>query len=112
MQESEEYTCTNGCIKKYYTHLETPKIESEGGVDISEVKAKQVGNILELTLTIIEKMKVEIWKLNIRMMGKKCNSTKSQFPSIVELFESKSNVEECNLFPKDYNEYNATKRLI
>jgi hypothetical protein len=60
VQESEEYTCTNGCIKKYYTHLETPKIESEGGVDISEVKAKQVGNILELTLTIIEKMKVEI----------------------------------------------------
>jgi hypothetical protein len=33
-------------------------------------------------------------------MGKKCNSTKSQFPSIVELFESESNVEECNLFPK------------
>jgi len=26
-----------------------PKIESEGGVDIGEVKMKQVGNILELT---------------------------------------------------------------
>jgi hypothetical protein len=46
------------------------------------------------------------------MMGKKCNSTKSQFPSIVELFESESNVEECNLFLEDYNEYNATMRLI
>ncbi len=45
-------------------------------------------------------------------MGKKCNNTNSQFPSIVELFESESNVEECNLFHEDYNEYNATKILI
>jgi hypothetical protein len=28
------------------------------------------------------------------------------------LFESKSNLEDCNLFPEDYDEYNATKRLI
>jgi hypothetical protein len=34
---------------KYYIPLETSEIESEGGVDIGEVKVKQVRNILELT---------------------------------------------------------------
>jgi hypothetical protein len=45
-------------------------------------------------------------------LGKKCNNQESQFPSIVELSKSESNLENCNLFLEDYDEYNATKRFI
>jgi len=42
------------------------------------------------------------------MTGKKWDSIDSQFPSIVDMSKSESDLEECNLFPKDYDEYNAT----
>jgi hypothetical protein len=46
------------------------------------------------------------------MAREKWDNTKSKFPSIVHLSKSENNLEECNLFPKDYDKYNATKRLI
>jgi hypothetical protein len=46
------------------------------------------------------------------MLGKRRNSKESWFPYIVKLSKNKSNLEDCNLFPEDYDEYNATKRLI
>jgi hypothetical protein len=51
-------------------------------------------------------------KRNRRTMGKIWDSKNSQFPSIVNLFESKNDLKECNLFPEDYNKYNATKKLM
>jgi hypothetical protein len=46
------------------------------------------------------------------MMEKRRNNIESKFPSKLELSESKSNLVDYNLFLGDYNEYNATKRLI
>jgi len=51
-------------------------------------------------------------KQNRKTMGKKWDSRNSQFPSIVDLFESENDLKKCNLFPKDYDKYNATKRLM
>jgi hypothetical protein len=90
----------------------TPKIKSNGGLDIGDVKAKRTKNILEVIKIFIERMRVETLELSRRTMGKKWNSINSQFPSIVDMSKSKNDLEECNIFPKDYNEYNATKRLI
>jgi hypothetical protein len=45
-------------------------------------------------------------------LGKKYNNQESQFPSIVEPSKSESNMEICNLFLEDYDEYDATKRFI
>jgi len=45
-------------------------------------------------------------------MDKKWDSTNSQFPSIVDLFESKNDLKEYNLFHVHYDKYSATKRLM
>jgi hypothetical protein len=50
-------------------------------------------------------------KLSIRTLEKRCNNKESQFPSIVKLSKNKSNLED-NLFLKDYDENNATKKII
>jgi len=76
-----------------------------------------VRSILELVAfwnfeTLVERILVETQKLRISMKGKKCKSKESQFSSIVKLSDDKSNVEECNMFLEDYDEYNAIKRLI
>jgi hypothetical protein len=36
----KEHTCIDACTKEYYTPLKTPKIESEGGVDIDDVNVE------------------------------------------------------------------------
>jgi hypothetical protein len=46
------------------------------------------------------------------MACKKWDNVDSQFPSIINMFESESNLEECNMFLEDYDEYNATKWLM
>lgn len=51
-------------------------------------------------------------KLNIRTLRKRNNNKESQFPSIIELSKSESDLEDCNMFFDDYDEHNATKRLI
>ncbi len=48
-------------------------------------------------------------KLNIRTLK---NNKEFQFPSIIELSKSESDLEDCNMFFDDYDEHNATKRLI
>jgi hypothetical protein len=70
------------------------------------------GETIPNTKIIIKRISVKIQKLSIRTLGKKCNNKKSQFPFVVELFEIKSDLEDCNLFLEDYNEYNATNKLI
>jgi hypothetical protein len=44
------------------------------------------------------------------MLGKKLDSIESKFLSIAHL--SESDLEKWNMFPEDYDEYNATKKLI
>jgi hypothetical protein len=46
------------------------------------------------------------------MLGKKWDSIESKFPSIAHLSKSESDLEKWNMFPEDYDEYNATKKLI
>jgi hypothetical protein len=46
------------------------------------------------------------------MMEKRRNNLEFKFPSRLKLSKSESDLVNCNLFPEDYNEYNATKRLI
>jgi hypothetical protein len=46
------------------------------------------------------------------MLEKRYTNNESQFSSIVELFQNESNLEDCNIFPKDYNDFNAAKRFI
>jgi hypothetical protein len=60
-------------------------------------------NILKLTEIVIERIRVKTQKLSIRAMGKKCNNIESQFPSIIVLSKSKSDMEKCNLFLEDYD---------
>jgi hypothetical protein len=84
-------------------------MESKGGVDIDNVNVEQGKNNSKLVETIVERFSVKTQKLSIRMLGKKCNSKKSQFPSIIKMSKSENDLEDCNLFPKDYDEYNAQK---
>jgi hypothetical protein len=70
-------------------------------VDIDDVNAKQGRNNSELIEIVVEGINVKTQKLNIRMLGKRCNSKMSQFPSIVQLFESKSDLEDYNMFLED-----------
>jgi hypothetical protein len=85
------------------------EIKIKGGVDIDDVNAKQGKNNFELTEIVVERISVKTQKLSIKTFGKRCNSKNSQFPSIIKLFKSKSDLENCNLLLKDYNEYDATK---
>ncbi len=50
-------------------------------------------------------------KLSLRMLGKRHNNKESQFPYIVQLSKSESDLEDCNLFLEDYDEYNAVKKI-
>lgn len=112
MQYSKEYSCTNACIKEFYTPLKTPKIGNEACdviVDFVDLKVEQAKNILKLTETFIKRIIVKTQKLKISMKGKKCKSKESQFPPIAKLYNDKNKLEDCNLFLEDYNEYNATK---
>jgi hypothetical protein len=45
------------------------------------------------------------------MLGKRRNNKESQFPSIVKLSKSESDLKDRNMFLKDYSEYNVAKRL-
>jgi hypothetical protein len=110
--EINEYTYIDVCIKEYYTPLETSKIENKAGVDINNVNAEQRKNNSKLVETIIKRISVKTQKLSIRMLGKRCNSKESQFPSIIKMSKIENNLEDFNLFPKHYDEYNATKILI
>ncbi len=78
---------------EYYTPPETPKIESDVELRIDDVKAKRMKNILEMIEILIERMKVETQELSRRTMGKKWDNIYSQFPFIINLFESKNWVE-------------------
>ncbi len=80
-------------------------------MDFGDVKMEQARSILEIIETQIQKITIKTKKLRISTKGKKCKNT-SQFPSIVEIFDDKGDMEECNLFYEDYDEYNTTKRLI
>jgi hypothetical protein len=51
-------------------------------------------------------------KVEDKYKGKEMQEQIVTISSIVKLYDDKNNVEECNLFLKDYDEYNATKRLI
>jgi len=81
-------------------------------VDIDDVNAEQRKNNSKLAKTIVKGLSSRKKKLSIKTLGKLCNNKESQFPSIVEPSKSENNLENCNLFPKGYNEYNATKRFI
>jgi hypothetical protein len=48
---------------------------------------------------------VKTQNLNIKMLGKNLNNKESWFPYIIELSESESNLEDCNLFLEDYDAY-------
>ncbi len=50
-------------------------------------------------------------KLNLRTLGKKHNNKKSQFPYIVKLSQNENNLEDCNVFLEDYDEYNVAKKI-
>jgi hypothetical protein len=81
-------------------------------VDIEGVNLEQGRDNSELTETMVERISMKTQKLNIRTLEKRNNNKKSKFPSRFELFESENNMVDCNMFLEDYNEYNATKRLI
>jgi len=75
---------------EYYTPPKTPKLESDVELRIDIVKAKRTKNILEMIEILIERMKVETQELRRRTMGKKWDNIYSQFPFIINLFESKN----------------------
>jgi hypothetical protein len=81
-------------------------------VDIGDEKVEWMKNILEATKILIEMMRLGTRELRKRATGKKWDNANSQFASIVNLFENESDLEECNLFPEDYDKYNATKWLM
>jgi hypothetical protein len=66
----------------------------------------------ELTKINIKRNNVKTQKLSIGTLEKRSNNKKSKFPSRLELSKIKNFLVDYNLFSKDYNEYNATKRLI
>ncbi len=76
-----------------------------------QCESKKDKFFLEMIEIFVERMRVETRELSRRTMGKKWNSINSQFPSIVDMSKSKNDLEKCNIFPKDYNKCNATKRL-
>jgi hypothetical protein len=80
-------------------------------MDIEGVNAEQGKDNSELTKKMVERISVKTKKLSIRTLKKKNNSKESKFPSKPK-FESENNVVDCNMFVKDYSEYNATKKLI
>lgn len=92
---------------EYYT---PPKSDVELG--INDVKAKRTKNILGMAEILIERMRMETQELSRRTMGKKWDNIDSQFPFIINQSKSKNSLKQCNLFPEDYDEYNATKRLM
>jgi hypothetical protein len=81
-------------------------------VDIYNVNAKHGNNNSKLIEIVVKRINVKTHKLNIKTFGKRRNSKESQFPSIIKLLKSNIDLEDCNLFLKDYNEHNATKILI
>ncbi len=111
IQETKENTCTNAYSKEYYTPPKTSKTKGEGVMDIEGVNAEQGKDNSELTKKMVERISVKTKKLSIRTLKKKNNSKESKFPSKPK-FESENNVVDCNMFVKDYSEYNATKKLI
>jgi len=77
---------------------------------VNDLNFERTKNILESNEILIERMKVETNKIEEQWI--KLDSRNSQFPSIVDLFESKNNLKECNLFLEDYDKYYVTKRLM
>jgi len=66
-------------------------------MDIGNEKTKRIKNILETTKILVKMMRLETWELRRKMMSKKWDSANSEFPSIINLFESERDMEECNL---------------
>ncbi len=86
-----EYTLTEACNKEYYTPPKTPKIKSDVGLGIDDVKVERMNFFLEVTKILVDRMRVETQELSRRMTSKKWYNTNSQFPSIVDLSKSKNN---------------------
>ncbi len=99
-------------VPRSITLLRRLKIENKGGVDIDDVNAEHGRNSFELIKTVVKRINVKKKKKSIRTLEKRCNINESQFPSIVELSKNESNLEDYNLFPKDYNDFNAAKIFI
>jgi hypothetical protein len=63
------YTCTDACIEKYYILPKTPKIKSEGGVDIDDVNVEQRKNNSKRIETIVERISVKTKKAKYKNIG-------------------------------------------
>ncbi len=68
-------------------------------------------NSSQLIETIVKRISVKTQKLSLRTLGKRHNNKESQFPYIVQLSKRESDMEDCNMFLEDYNEYNAAKKI-
>jgi hypothetical protein len=63
----------------------------------------------KLTEIVVERISVKIEKLSIKMLENRYNNKECKFPS---MFKQLKNESDYNMFPKDYDGYNATKTLI
>jgi hypothetical protein len=81
-------------------------------VDIEGVNVEQGRDIFKLIEIIVERISVTTQKLSIAMLEKINKCKESNFPSKLELFKSKSDSTDCNVFLEVFDEYNVAKRLI
>ncbi len=108
----EENTCTDACSEEYYNPPNTSKIESKGDVHIEGVNAKHRRDNSELIEIVVERISVKTQKISIRTLEKSSNNKESKFPCRFKLSKIENFLVDCNLFPKDYDEYNVAKKLI
>lgn len=81
-------------------------------MDIEGVNVEQRRNNFKMIETIVERISVTTQKLSIGMLEKINKCKESKFPSKLELFESKNNSINCNVFLEVFDEYNVVERLI